>query len=37
MLEQAPKVVGGAGVNKDSVIEMSATDGSQQTSEEGDQ
>jgi hypothetical protein len=36
MLEQAPKVVGGAGVNKDSVIEMSATDGSQQTSEEGD-
>jgi hypothetical protein len=35
-LEQAPKVVGGAGGNKDSAIEMSATDGSQQTSEEGD-
>jgi hypothetical protein len=35
-LEQAPKVVGGAGGNKDSAIEMSATDGNQQTSEEGD-
>jgi hypothetical protein len=29
-------VVGGAGGNKDSAIEMSATDGNQQTSEERD-
>jgi hypothetical protein len=35
-LEQAPKVVGGPGGDTDSAIEMSATDGSQQTSEEGD-